>query len=84
MVLLKADQQLDETKGSHYMRMLMGYLACLSHTHGISHSQMSDCRAQKHVSFGNIIDPLELTHHEGEIKKSNNALQIFGRFPLGT
>ena len=95
MVLLEAEQQLDARKGSHYGRMLGGYLASLLHTHGISHTRVSDCRAllsltadpvqlQKHASLGNIVDPLELTHRAGEIKKSNLALQVFGQFPLGT
>lgn len=53
MALLKADQQLDEMKGSHYVKMLMGYLACLTHTYSISHSQVSDCRA--HLSL--TVDP---------------------------
>lgn len=69
-------------------------MAYLTHSHSISYCQVSGCWAhlsltgapaqlQKHVSLGNITDPLKLTHREGEIKKNNHALQIFGHFPLG-
>lgn len=33
---------------------------------------------QKHSSLGNIIDALELMHHEGKIKERNNTLEMFG------
>lgn len=39
-MLLRAKQQLGETKGSHELRMLRG-----AHTHSTAHAQVSACRA---------------------------------------